>query len=62
MANYSSEFKLKVVKYYMETQCGYVNTAKHFGNISDITVLHWVRKYKEHGEKGLLKNKKHKKQ
>jgi len=54
MAKYSAEFKLKVVKYYLEKNCGYVNTANHFGNISDIAVLKWVRKYKEHGEKGFF--------
>ena len=58
MAKYSAEFKLEVVKYYLEKNCGYVNTANHFGNISDVAVLKWVRKYKEHGEKGFYKNKK----
>ena len=58
MAKYSVEFKLEVVKYYLEKNCGYVNTANHFGNISDVAVLKWVRKYKEHGEKGFYKNKK----
>ena len=56
MSKYSNDFKLEVVKYYLEKNCGYVNTANHFGNISDVAVLKWVRKYKEHGEKGLLKN------
>ena len=58
MAKYSAEFKLEVVKYYLEKNCGYVNTANHFGNISDVAVLKWVRKYKEHGENGFYKNKK----
>ena len=58
MAKYSAEFKLEVVKYYLEKNCGYVNTANHFGNISYVAVLKWVRKYKEHGEKGFYKNKK----
>lgn len=53
MAKYSAEFKLEVVKYYLEKNCGYVNTANHFGNISDVAVPKWVRKYKEHGEKGI---------
>ena len=55
---YSKEFKLKVVQYYLKNKQGYKNTAKHFGNVSDTMVLHWVRKYKERGEEGLEANKK----
>ena len=58
MKKYSKEFKLKVVKYYLKHKQGYVSTAKHFGNVSDTMVLHWVRKYKERGEDGLEANKK----
>ena len=58
MKKYSKELKLKVVKYYLKHKQGYVSTAKHFGNVSDTMVLHWVRKYKERGEEGLERNKK----
>lgn len=58
MEKHSKEFKLEVVKYYLEHDQGYVRVAKHFGNISDTMVLYWVRKYKELGEQGLEKNKK----
>ena len=57
MEKYSKEFKLKVVKYYFKYKKGYVSTAKHFGLTSDVTVLHWVRRYKERGEEGLEKKK-----
>ena len=49
MAKYTTEFKLEVVKYYFENNCGYVNTARHFNMKEENTVLKWVRKYQEHG-------------
>ena len=56
MKKYSEEYKLKVVKYYFKYKTGYVNTAKHFGDVSDTSVLQWVRRYKECGEDGFKKN------
>lgn len=57
MSKYSSEFKLKVVNYYLENNIGYKNTSNHF-KISDTLVLRWVRKYKSNGYNGLLRNEK----
>jgi len=57
MSKYSSEFKLEVVKYYLENNVGYQTAADHFG-VAYAPVLRWVRKYKENGYAGLLKNKK----
>ena len=56
MSKYSNEFKLEVVKYYNEQHCGYQCTANKFNIPSITTVKKWVKKYNEHGEKGLLKN------
>ena len=56
MAKYSNEFKLEVVKYYNEQHCGYRCVANKFNIPSMTTVKKWVKKYSEHGEKGLLKN------
>ena len=56
MPKYTSEFKLEVVKYYNEQHCGYQWTASKFNIPSQTTVKKWVKKYNEHGEKGLLKN------
>ncbi len=56
MSKYSNEFKLEVAKYCVEEYHGYSNTAKHFNIPSETTVLLWVRKYKEKGAEGLLKN------
>ena len=57
MSKYSIEFKLKVVKYYLEKNAGYQTTANHFG-VAYSPVVRWVRKYKENGYAGLLKNQK----
>ena len=35
MGKYSSEFKLKVVEYYLKNNVGYETTAKYFGYSSD---------------------------
>lgn len=56
MSKYSHELKLKVVKYCIEQNYGYSDAASHFCIPSSTTVLQWVRKYQEHGEKGLIKN------
>ena len=54
---YSNEFKLQVVNYYLENDDkGYVSTARHFNLPSEVTVLHWVRRYKEKGEQGFVRN------
>ena len=55
MSKYSSEFKLEVIKYYLENNVGYQTAADHFG-IAYSPVLRWVRKYKENGYVGLMKN------
>ena len=56
MSKYSSEFKLEVVKFYIEGNHGYKYTAEHFNIPTFSNVRKWVRKYKEHGIKGLEKN------
>ena len=56
MSKYLNDFKLEVVKYYNEQHCGYQCTANKFNIPSITTVKKWVKKYNEHGEKGLLKN------
>lgn len=56
MSKYSHEFKLKVVKYYLEKNVGFVETANHFGIPNKSPVQRWVRKYQEHGASGLIRN------
>ena len=57
MSKYSYYFKLEVVKYFLENNIGYKTTCNHF-NIAYSVVNRWVRKYKENGYAGLIKNMK----
>lgn len=56
MSKYSNNFKLKVVKFYIEQNCSYQDVAKHFSIPSRETIRIWVKKYEEHNKKGLIKN------
>ena len=58
MSKYSNELKLKVAKYCVEQYHGYSDAAKYFNIPSETTIYQWVRRYKEKGVAGLLKNKK----
>ena len=58
MSRYSNEFKLKVVQYCSKHKLGLESTAKYFNIPSVQTVRKWVKRYQEHGAKGLLKNNK----
>lgn len=58
MSKYSEEFKLKVVNYYLNNHYGWEYVAKQFNIPAWTTVRKWVRKYEEHGGKGLIKNQK----
>jgi len=55
MSKYSNEFKLEVVTYYLNNNCGWNYVANHFNIPAWTTVRKWVRKYNEHGPKGLVK-------
>ena len=56
MSKYTNEFKLEVVKHYIEQNHGYESTAKHFKIATISLVKLWVRKYKKHGVNGLIRN------
>ena len=58
MSKYSNEFKLKVVNYYLNNNFGWEYVAKKFNIPAFTTVKKWVRKYQEHGPKGLTRNQK----
>ena len=58
MSKYSKEFKLEVVEYCIKQHHGYNDAAKHFNIPSSTPILEWVRKYKERGPEGLLRNQK----
>ena len=57
MSKYSTELKLDVVNYYLKEHSGYTLTAEKF-DIPRSLVVRWVRKYKENGYEGLIKNQK----
>ena len=55
MSKYTNEFKIKVVKYCIEEHHSLRDAAKKFGIPSHTAVKEWIRKYKEHGTEGILK-------
>jgi len=56
MSKYSLEFKLKLVKHCLEGHST-EGTAKEFGMPSATPLKEWIKKYKEHGQEGLIKRK-----
>ena len=58
MSKYSSEFKLKAVKYYLDGKHSRCGTAKKFGIPSSTLLKEWIKKYQEHGPEGLIKQQK----
>ena len=58
MSKYSNEFKLKIVKYCIEGHHSREGAAKVFGLPSSTPLKEWIRKYKEHGPEGLIKQQK----
>lgn len=56
MSKYSNEFKLEVIKYYLEEKHSYPECCKKF-NIPDIkSIRQWVHKYELYGVEGIIKN------
>ena len=56
MSKYSSEFKLKVVKYCIEEHHSKYDASKKFNIPAHSTIYKWIKKYQVHGAKGLIKN------
>ena len=55
MSKYSSEFKLKVIQYYLEEKHSYSECMKKF-NIPTKSILNkWIHKYVTHGVEGIIK-------
>ena len=55
MSKYSSEFKLKIVKYCINERLGHAYVAKLFG-VNHETLRKWIKKYQKFGPSGLIKN------
>ena len=58
MSKYSNEFKLEIVKYYLEGHHSRAGTARKFGMLSSTPLKEWIKKYQEHGPEGLIKQQK----
>ena len=58
MSKYSNEFKLQVIKYYLEENHSYLECCKKFNIPSKTPIKEWIRKYKQHGPEGLIKQPK----
>ena len=59
MAKYSFEFKMRVVKEYLDGQGGYRDLSKKYG-IHHRLVERWVANYRQYGEKGLVRSRQQK--
>lgn len=55
MSKYSNEFKLQIIKYYLEENHSYLECCKKFNIPSKTQIKEWVKKYKQHGPDGLIK-------
>ena len=55
MSKYSNEFKLQVIKYYIEEHHSYLECCKKFNIPSMAPIQRWVEKYKFHGVEGIFK-------
>ena len=58
MSKYSNELKLEIVKYCIEEFHSKYDAAKKFNIPSSTPIDSWIRKYKEHGVEGIIKQKK----
>ncbi len=56
MSKYSKEFKLEVVKYCIDKNHSSYDAAKYFNIPNPSPIKRWIKRYKEHGLEGLLKN------
>lgn len=55
MNKYSNEFKLEVIKYYLEGQNSYNKCCERFSIPSATSIKRWVHKYELYGVEGLKK-------
>ena len=60
MAKYSTEFKMKVVKEYLETNISYKSLSGKYRIPSEVVVKTWVNAYKSQGYEGLKVKRKNK--
>lgn len=61
MAKYSTEFKAKIVKEYLETNISYENLTYKYSIPNKSIIITWVNAYKSQGYEGLKVKRKKKK-
>lgn len=61
MAKYSYEFKLKVVKEYLNGEDSYRGLSRKYGIPSNAKIVEWVAVYNKFGDEGLMRSRKNKK-
>ena len=55
MSKYSNEFKLKVIKYYLEEHHSFTECCQYFNIPSKEPIRRWVHKYELYGVEGIIK-------
>lgn len=53
MAKYSTEFKMKVVKEYLESGISYISLSNKYGIPNECVIRRWVNAYKSQGYEGI---------
>lgn len=61
LAKYGFEFKIEVVKAYLNGEGGYKYLANKFNIPASCNIENWVTSYREFGEEGLLRKRKNRK-
>lgn len=56
MSKYSKKFKLKIVKEYLNGKTSYIALAQKYNIPRHEQIRRWIKRYQEHGIKGLEKN------
>ena len=59
MSKYTYEFKLKIVKEYLNGYLEFAYLSKKYNIQSKENIREWVRKYEIHGDNGLKKIRSH---
>ena len=57
MAKYSYEFKIKIVRAYLNGEGGYIYLSKKYGVSAHKSIEEWVYAYREFGKEGLMRSR-----
>ncbi len=57
MAKYSYEFKMKIVRAYLNGEGGYIYLSKKYGISAHKSIEEWVYAYREFGKEGLMRSR-----